>query len=131
MTRKTLVPLTALALALGLAPLGALAREHSDKSHSHDDHRTVIVQGAPGCPPGLAKKGNGCTPPGLAKPVERVRVWEPGERITNNYIVVRDPSRYRLDPRYTYWQSGDYLYRVDSQTGKVLNLIGAISALLN
>lgn len=129
MTRKTLAPILALALVSGLVPISATARDHG---RGHDQsHDVVIAPGNKGCPPGLAKKGNGCTPPGLAKPVERVRVWEPGERITNNYIIVRDPSRYRLDPRYTYWQSGDYLYRVDSQTGKVLNLIGAISALLN
>ncbi|RWR53174.1 excinuclease ABC subunit A [Sinirhodobacter ferrireducens] len=85
----------------------------------------MIHAQAPGCPPGLAKKNNGCMPPGQAKK------WQRGDRIVGDYIVIHDPDRYHLDRRYTYWRSGDYIYRVEPQTGKVLNLIGAVSALLN
>lgn len=113
----------ALSLGLGLAPLGAAARE---RGHDRDDHR-IFVQTRPGCPPGLAKKHNGCTPPGHAKQDR----WERGERITGDYVVITEPGLYRLDPRHSYWRSGDYVYRVDRQTGKVLDLIGAVSALLN
>lgn len=125
MTRTPLLPVIALALGAALVPLGASAKDHGR------DHGPEAYRAAPGCPPGLAKKHNGCTPPGLAKAKPQARIWRPGERITTEYVVLRDPARYRLDPRATYWRSGDYLYRVDSQTGKVLNLIGAVSALLN
>ncbi len=47
-----------------------------------------------------------------------------------NYIILRDPKRYRLDPRYTYYRSHGYLYRVDPETRKVLNLIGAVADIL-
>ncbi|HEX7891836.1 MAG TPA: hypothetical protein VF522_20990 [Ramlibacter sp.] len=42
-------------------------RDHNDaRRFAHDDTR---VLGAAGCPPGLAKKDNGCLPPGQAKKV--------------------------------------------------------------
>lgn len=82
-------------------------------------------QGTLFCPPGLAKKNNGCVPPGQLK-----HRYERGERIRGDYVVIRDPSRYRLEPGYEYWSSEGYVYRVDRQTGKVLNFIGAAAALL-
>jgi hypothetical protein len=36
-----------------------------------------------------------------------------------------------LDPSQTYYRVGDYVYRVDSNTKKVLDLIGAVNAILN
>lgn len=122
MTRLSQISILALCLGIGLAPLGAAAREREQ----HRDHDRVIVQSYPGCPPGLAKKNNGCLPPGHAKQTR----WERGERIRGDYIVITEPGLYRLDPRNTYWRSGDYVYRVDGQTGKVLDLIGAVSALM-
>lgn len=126
MSLAKIVPALGLALSTVIVPVAGFA----GNGHGHDegrghDRRTVIYAEAPGCPPGLAKKHNGCMPPGQAKK------WQRGERIRGDYIVIRDPDRYRLDRRYTYWRSGDYVYRVEPQTGKVLNLIGAVSALLN
>ena len=95
-TRKH-APLAALAVALMLAlsPLGALAekggKHNKDKGNNGHDSRdnggsSVSVEfrfgdsdrravqeyyqspaRGKGCPPGLAKKGNGCMPPGQAK----------------------------------------------------------------
>jgi len=126
MSLAKIVPVLGLALSTALVPVASLA----GNGHGHDkdrDHRRghVIYTEAPGCPPGLAKKHNGCLPPGQAKK------WHRGERIRGDYILIRDPDRYRLDRRNTYWRSGDYVYRVEPQTGKVLDLIGAVSALLN
>ena len=91
----------------------------------------AVAAGPKDCPPGLAKKGS-CTPPGLAeKGVERDGVrYNRGERI-GDYIIIRDVDRYGLDRTQTYARSGDYIYRIDRQTREVLNLIGAVSALLN
>lgn len=51
-----------------------------------------------GCPPGLARKGNGCLPPGQAKKIERVRhelAWRaPVEGVTYRYD---DGYQYRYD----------------------------------
>lgn len=82
--------------------------------------------GPKGCPPGLAKKNNGCLPPGQAK-----KMYGPGDRIYGDYVLVRNPGVYGLDPRQTYYRVGDYVYRVDGDTKKVLDLIGAVNAILN
>lgn len=97
----------------------------------------AAVSAAPkGCPPGLAKKHNGCTPPGHAKgghdrDDDRHSHYVRGDRITRDYIIIDHPDRYGLDPRRTYYRSGDYIYMVDRETREVLNLIGAVSAILN
>ncbi|PWE30484.1 excinuclease ABC subunit A [Maritimibacter sp. 55A14] len=70
------------------------------------------------CPPGLAKKRPACIPPGQAKRYYR------GDFIHDGYIVIRDPGRYGLDPRDSYYRVGDYVYRVDRETREVLDLIG-------
>jgi hypothetical protein len=78
-----------------------------------------------GCPPGLAKKGTGCLPPGQAK-----KIYGIGERIDGGHII-RHPGRHGLDPNQTYYRVGDYVYRVDRETRAVLDLIGAVARVLN
>lgn len=119
----------ALLLATLLAPVTAAAEPHG------------------GCPPGLAKKSPACVPPGHARaepyyrdyddherrhdaPHYRTPYYRTGDRIDRDYVVIRDPHRYRLDPG-DYVIAGNYVYRVDPQTRKVLNLIGAVIDLTN
>ena len=78
------------------------------------------------CPPGLAKKQNGCLPPGQAK-----KIYGTGDYIDSDYQQIRLPGRHGLDPDETYYRVGDYVYRVDRDTRKVLDLIGAVSQILN
>uniref|UniRef100_A0A2A3JXK9 Excinuclease ABC subunit A n=1 Tax=Alloyangia mangrovi TaxID=1779329 RepID=A0A2A3JXK9_9RHOB len=104
--------------------------------------------GNKGCPPGLAKKNEACMPPGQYKKVQQghhdhdrdrdrdhdrdevhIHRFDRGERIRDNYIVIRDPGRYQLDPRRTYYNVDDYVYRVDPDTGAVLDIIGGIAQL--
>ena len=87
-----------------------------------------VLAGHTGCPPGLAKKHNGCMPPGLAK---KQGIYHPGDIIYGDYIILRHPGRHGLDPRHTYYRVGDHIYRVDRDTRKVLDLIGAAAAVLN
>lgn len=95
-----------------------------------------------GCPPGLAKKNAACMPPGQYKKIGKhhgdrdrdheaihIHRYDRGERIRDNYIVIRDPGRYQLDPRRTYYNVDDYVYRVDPDTGAVLDIIGGIAQL--
>lgn len=79
------------------------------------------------CPPGLAKKDPACVPPGLAKKPG----YGVGDRIRDDYRILRNPDRYGLDRRGTYYRVGDYLYRVDPETKQVLDLIGAVVNVLN
>lgn len=120
---------------------------HGNKFKNHG-------QSASFCPPGLAKKGNGCRPPGLAKKdrhhddhyreVRRDRDrdhdrydhdryrYRVGDRIVNydNVILIRDPGRYGLDPYGTYYRADDYVIRVDRKTNQVMALVGLVTAIL-
>jgi hypothetical protein len=90
---------------------------------------TVPAQAQPkGCPPGLAKKANGCQPPGLAK---KQGIYHRGDYIGGDYVVLRNPGRYGLDPDETYYRVGDRIYRVNRDTREVLDLIGAAAAVLD
>lgn len=79
-----------------------------------------------GCPPGLAKKSVECVPPGLAKKGVRYNV---GDVIDGDYVVVRDPRRWNLNPNGTYYRIGDTFYEVDRETREILDVIGALARL--
>ncbi|HEX9963433.1 MAG TPA: hypothetical protein VGB04_00435 [Allosphingosinicella sp.] len=79
------------------------------------------------CPPGLAKKGNGCLPPGQAK-----KIFARGQRIQRDWFEgYRVPVAYRSfyqdtpDYYYNYDDSG-YIYRADRGS----DMISAIIPLL-
>ena len=79
------------------------------------------------CPPGLAKKSPSCVPPGLAKKGYRI-----GDRVAEgDYIVIRNPDRYGLDRDGTYYRIGNSVFRVDRETREILDLIGAVAAVLD
>jgi hypothetical protein len=88
------------------------------------DDRARLAGFDRGCPPGLAKKGNGCLPPGQAK-----KVFGLGDRIQpawfSGYAI---PAEYRgfyadtSDHYYRYDDQG-YVYRVDSGTNLISGLI--------
>lgn len=95
-SRKTLVAglLAVMAVAPAFADKGGHGKGHDDDRDrvvrvERDDHHRAgdydrrderVVQVEPsraqGCPPGLAKKHNGCMPPGQAKKYDRVIVGE-------------------------------------------------------
>ncbi|MCV2878689.1 excinuclease ABC subunit A [Sedimentimonas flavescens] len=112
------------ATALILSPLTAHA-DGKNKDKVYPRGFVEVEKGYKGCPPGLAKKNNGCMPPGQVK-----HRWNIGDRIHDDYYILRNPDRYGLNPRYDYWSKDDYVYRVDRRTGEILDLIGAVSAIL-
>lgn len=81
------------------------------------------------CPPGLAKRNNGCTPPGQAK-----KQYDVGQRYNTNfgnawsYNQIPDALRtqYNLDSSDRYYYNQGYLYRVDQQSSLVEQVISAI-----
>lgn len=97
-----------IAILIAIAPVSAVANSNK------------------GCPPGLAKKQNGCLPPGQAK-----KIYGRGDILQGDYVLIRNPDRYGLDPNSTYYRLGDNVYRVDRDTKAVLDLIGSIAAVLN
>lgn len=69
-----------------------------------------------GCPPGLAKKGNGCLPPGQARKI----VGTPLAAALSGRVL-EGPYRqwYRDDDRFMYRWDDDYIYRVNRSNSLV------------
>jgi hypothetical protein len=69
-----------------------------------------------GCPPGLAKKGNGCLPPGQAKKLVGTPL---NAAIRANTLGWPYREWYRDDDRYLYRWDNDYIYRVNRNGGLI------------
>jgi len=86
--------------------------------------------GVGGCPPGLAKKGNGCLPPGQA----RKFIGQP--LVAASRLAALDPlplsmrSLYWDDDDYYYRYGGGYLYRVDRDDDLIDSLVPLFGASL-
>ena len=81
------------------------------------------------CPPGLAKKNNGCAPPGQAR-----KSYNVGQRYNRNFgnvwtynqIPTDLRSRYDFDQEDRYYYRNGYLYQVDPKTMLVQQVISAL-----
>lgn len=91
------------------------------------------------CPPGLAKKNPPCVPPGLAKKGVTARTgdrddqFDPygiGDRLPDGYVTIIDPRLFLPNEQAYYVRRGDFLYRIDSETGLILDIIGKLADLL-
>lgn len=139
-----MIPAAGLILTMAIAA-PAMADHDHHRGKKHDRHHAQQH-----CPPGLAKKGNGCRPPGHAKKQDRrddayregyragQRDAQYGRRVgdrlrVNNYSLIRDPSRYDLPDRrdWRYYQDGGNIYRVDTQTQQILAVMSLVGALFN
>ena len=106
----------------------AYAKPDHAKGHGNKGHN-VYGYGAGGCPPGLAKKNNGCMPPGQAK-----KLYNVGQRWPGNYgyawnynqIPYDLRQQYGFDPNSRYYYGDGYLYRVDPATMLISQVVSAI-----
>lgn len=120
-----------LALIAGAAALGfaapAIAKPGNGHGHGHG-HENIYGYGIAGCPPGLAKKHNGCMPPGQAKKYYRGQRWQSayGSRYTYRQIPYDLRQRYDLNPYDRYYYNNGYLYRVDPRTMLIEQVISAL-----
>lgn len=123
--KKGLTFLSTVALLLALPAMAVADRFSQPRAPQAD----MILPAAANCPPGLAKKNPPCVPPGQARKSgdDHYRI---GERLPDSFIILRSPSRYGLDPRYTYYERNGYVVHVDRESRKILNLIGAVADLL-
>lgn len=144
-----------IALAAGAALLAfatpAIAKNDKGQGHGnqgasamqHDGHGNMKAKsnaqgkgkgslygyGRGGCPPGLAKKNNGCMPRGKFK-----KMYSAGQRYPGNYgslwnynqIPTDLRSRYDLDRSNRYYYGDGYLYQVDPRTRLVEQVVNAI-----
>ncbi len=119
-----------LLILAGVAALASTAPAYAKPDHAkgHGGHGTVGY-GTGGCPPGLAKKNNGCLPPGQAK-----KLYNIGQRWPGNYgyawnynqIPYDLRNQYGFDPNSRYYYGDGYLYRVDPATMLISQVVSAI-----
>jgi hypothetical protein len=119
------------AAALGLAgpALAKPGNGHGNgHGHGHGYGYDAYGYGGGGCPPGLAKKHNGCLPPGQAKKLYRGDRWRSGYGSLYGYrqIPYDLRRRYDLDPYDRYYYNDGYLYRVDPRTMVIEQVISAL-----
>jgi hypothetical protein len=125
-TMKTILLTAAGLLALAAAP--AVAKPGHGNSHNHRMHSWSY--GDRNCPPGLAKRNNGCTPPGIAK-----RQYNVGQRYSSRYgsrwnytqIPYDMRKHYRLSSNDRYYYRDGYLYRVNPRTMLVEQVLSALT----
>jgi len=122
------------AAALGLAvPAGAKPGNGHGNGHGHAygydyGNRGAVGYGVGGCPPGLAKKHNGCMPPGQAKKLDRGQRWQSGYGTYYSYgrIPYDLRRRYDLSSRYRYYYSDGNIYVVNPRTMLIAQVISAL-----
>src|SRR5262245_40214976 len=115
----------------GVAALVSTAPAYADPGHGkgHGNKGYAYGYGGGGCPPGLAKKNNGCLPPGQAKKLYGVGQRWPGSygyRWNYDQIPYDLRTQYGFDPRYNYYYGDGYVYRVDPATMLISQVVSAI-----
>lgn len=147
---KHLILLAGAAALAVTAPTAAKPGEGKGKNHAAMTHgkahkssakaaRGIVVSDRYGrlyamnargtCPPGLAKRGNGCMPPGQAK-----KSYDVGQRYNRNFgetwsynqIPPALLGQYTFDPNDRYYYNNGYLYQVDPKTMLVQQVISAL-----
>ena len=81
------------------------------------------------CPPGLAKKNNGCLPPGQAKKLYNVGGRFPlgyGYAWNYNQIPYDLQRQYGFNPYDRYYYGDGYVYRVDPKTMLIQQVVSAL-----
>ena len=103
--------------------------EQADRDRDWGDRHGDEGRWANGnCPPGLAKKHNGCLPPGQARKLARGQRWQNmyGSRYAYGQIPYSLRNQYNLNPRYNYYYDNGYLYQVNPRTMLVQQVISAL-----
>ena len=100
----------------------------ADPGHGHGRGHNGQGINEGGCPPGLAKKHNGCMPPGQARKLNRGQRFESGYGTIYSYqrIPYDLRRRYDLSPRYRYYYDNGTIYAVDPRTMLIAQVISAL-----
>jgi len=110
-TFKTLIVATSAALTIAAAGAAQAGSKHENDRRGDDYYASRGW-----CPPGLAKKHNGCMPPGQAKKA----------RIGDHYWDYDYKRVDRRDDRYDFFRIGDVVVSADRKTGRILHLFDAL-----
>jgi hypothetical protein len=131
---KQVLIIAGAAFALVAAPAAAKPDHAGGKHGKHGAHSQQVYGGQygyqqGGCPRGLAKKNNGCLPPGQAKKLgmgQRYAQSYGYDRYAYNQIPYDLRQQYGLDPANQYYYDQGNLYGVDPRTQVVEQIIRAI-----
>ena len=127
---KTLIYIaSAAALALSASAVAKPGKGHGNPHSGNYDQGYNSGYGMGNCPPGLAKKHNGCLPPGQAK-----KRYDVGQRLPYGYnsytpynqIPYDLRNQYGLDPYGRYIYRDGYLYEVNPRTRIISQILSAI-----
>ena len=132
--KHLLIAVGAAALAFSAPAFAKPGNGHGNgNSHGYanDDHGRgdLYGYGAGGCPPGLAKKHNGCLPPGQAK-----KLYNIGQRFPRSYgtpwsydqIPYDLRRQYGLSRNGSYYYGDGYLYRINPRTQLIQQVVSAL-----
>ena len=128
---RTFIMIASIAAMAVAAPALAQGR---GKGHGQGNQQGVQHRANPGvqhrahphgCPPGLARQGTGCVPPGQAR-----RLFNVGQRLPSSFRYAQIPVQYRdqitYDPRYRYSYNNGLVYVVDPRTRLVRSIVDLI-----
>ncbi|WP_294120507.1 hypothetical protein [Sphingomonas sp.] len=124
----------AAALASTAPALASPGNGHGNGNKGHGNSHSYgangpVGYGVGGCPPGLAKKNNGCLPPGQAKKLYNIGQRWPrdyGNRWNYSQIPEDLRDRYDFDDDHRYYYGDGYLYQVDPATMLISQVVSAI-----
>jgi Ni/Co efflux regulator RcnB len=108
-------------------------REDGDRGDRGDGYRTNYGyhhMSYRNCPPGLAKRHNGCMAPGQY----RHQRWTRGQRLPYGYngytsynqIPYSYRNQYNLDPNNRYIYQDNTIYQVDPRTSIIQQILGGL-----
>jgi hypothetical protein len=126
---KQLLFLAGAALAVTATPLAAKPGHGKHGGHVQQGYADQYGYAQRGCPPGLAKKNNGCLPPGQAKKLaigQRYAQSYGYDPYAYNQIPYDLRQQYGLDSSNNYYYDQGNLYGVDPRTQIVEQIIRAI-----
>jgi hypothetical protein len=130
---KRLMILASAAAFAFAAPAVAKPGGGHGNGHGHgygydNGYDNPVGYGVGGCPPGLAKKHNGCMPPGQARKLARGERWQSGygSLYSYNRIPYDVRRQYDLNSRYHYYYDNGNLYAVDPRTMLVQQVISSL-----
>lgn len=122
------------AAALLALPGAALAKDkgrggHGNdryERHDRDDRGGRVWAKRHGCPPGLAKKHNGCLPPGQAWRIGQRAPWNSDRYVDYSNLPSYYRDRYPDVSGQQYYYQGNRVYTVDPATRLIRSIINIL-----
>ncbi len=115
-------------------PGAAIAKDHGRGGHGHGDSGRYERHDRDdrgdgyrhGCPPGLAKKHNGCLPPGQAWRIGQRAPWNNDRYVDYGSLPSYYRDRYPYSSGQRYYYSGNRVYTIDPTTRLIRSIVNIL-----